>query len=241
MALIESDNSELSQRESQDLDSAHHDDGEIQFLFMGLQTYAKALEWQAIFLKEMREGLRGPTILGLEHPPTITLGRRAVAETDLLWSQESRERHLMQVVQSPRGGQTTLHTPGQLVIYPLLRLTQYQLSVKDLLCRLTQSTQNTLASLGISASCPNPDEPGLFTEQGKIASFGLRIEQGFSSHGLAINNSNELHLFGSIRACGVMGQKHSRVLDESGPIEQKELFDLWTKHFLELFRLTEKH
>ena len=199
---------------------------------MGLQAYPKAEEWQQIFLKEIKHNQRGPTILGLEHPPTITLGRRGQENLDILWSQESLERQKMQVFKSPRGGQATLHTPGQLVIYPLFPIAKFNLTVKDWLCTLVKTTQKTLQQLGIHASSPSESEPGLFTQHGKIAAFGLRIEDGCSYHGLSINNQNELHLFGSIRSCGVSSQAHSRVLDESGPITQPALFNIWREQFL---------
>jgi lipoyl(octanoyl) transferase len=142
---------------------------------------------------------------------------------------------------SPRGGQATLHTPGQLVIYPCVHLTRIGIGVREYVSLLERTTQNFLKDLRIE-STPNPEEPGLYTKKGKIAFFGIRVTHAITSHGIAINVTNDLSLFKLIRSCGVEGETFDSVSTAAsgsgsarkkspppGPL--KRLFALWVNHF----------
>ena len=134
---------------------------------------------------------------------------------------------------SPRGGQATLHAPGQLVIYPCVHLTRIGIGVREYVGLLERTTQNFLKDLEID-STPNPNEPGLYTEKGKIAFFGIRVTHAIASHGIAINVTNDLSLFKLIRSCGVDGEAFDSISERkkkfpSAPL--KQLFALWVNHF----------
>lgn len=129
-----------------------------------------------------------------EHPPVFTLGLNA-----------SRE-HLLDtgdipVVQVDRGGQVTYHGPGQLMIYPLIDLKRARLGVRELVTGLEQSIVELLAGHGIEAVARR-DAPGVYVDDRKIASVGLRIRRGASFHGMALNIDVDLEPFSRINPCG---------------------------------------
>lgn len=129
-----------------------------------------------------------------EHPPVFTLGLNA-----------SRE-HLLDagdipVVQVDRGGQVTYHGPGQLMIYPLIDLKRSRIGVRDLVTGLEQSIVDLVAEYDIDAMA-RKDAPGVYVENKKIASVGLRIRRGSSFHGMALNLDVDLATFSRINPCG---------------------------------------
>jgi lipoyl(octanoyl) transferase len=153
--------------------------------------------------------LRGPDTVDelwlLEHPPVFTLGQAA------------REEHLLDpgqipVVKVDRGGQVTYHGPGQLVVYVLLDLRRAGLGVKRLVGLLEQAVIDLLATLDVSAE-RRADAPGVYVAGAKIASLGLRIRNGCSYHGLALNVNLDLDPFGRINPCGYPGLAVTRLSD----------------------------
>jgi lipoyl(octanoyl) transferase len=129
-----------------------------------------------------------------EHPPVFTLGLNASPE------------HLLApgdipVVQVDRGGQVTYHGPGQLMIYPLIDLKRAGLGVRDLVTGLEQCIVDLVAEFGVEALA-RKDAPGVYVQQQKIASVGLRIRRGASFHGMALNIDIDLEPFSRINPCG---------------------------------------
>lgn len=129
-----------------------------------------------------------------EHPPVFTLGLNA-----------SRE-HLLDagdipVVQVDRGGQVTFHGPGQLMIYPLIDLRRAKIGVRNLVTGLEQSIVELVAAHGIAGKA-RKDAPGVYVDDRKIASVGLRIRRGASFHGMALNIAVDLEPFSRINPCG---------------------------------------
>ncbi|NVK42713.1 MAG: lipoyl(octanoyl) transferase LipB [Oceanospirillaceae bacterium] len=133
----------------------------------------------------------------LEHEPVYTQGQAGKAE------------HLLNpgdipVVQADRGGQVTYHGPGQLVIYLMLNLRRKGLGIRDLVDLMEQSVVALLAEYGVEAY-PKPDAPGVYVDQAKICSLGLRVRRGCSFHGLALNLDMDLEPFLRINPCGYAG------------------------------------
>ena len=129
-----------------------------------------------------------------EHPPVFTLGLNAAKE------------HLLApgdipVVQIDRGGQVTFHGPGQLMIYPLIDIRRANIGVRGLVTALEQSVVDLVADYGIDATA-RADAPGVYVEDKKLASVGLRIRRGASFHGMALNVDVELEPFSRINPCG---------------------------------------
>ena len=133
----------------------------------------------------------------LEHPPVFTLGQAGKREhilTDLG----------IPVIAIDRGGQVTYHGPGQLVIYVLLDLRRRGYGVKQLVLRLEQAVIDLLAGFGVVAE-RRAGAPGVYVNEAKIAALGLRIKNGCSYHGLALNVAMDLTPFSAINPCGYEG------------------------------------
>ncbi|MDA7088108.1 lipoyl(octanoyl) transferase LipB [Pseudomonas sp. SA3-5] len=185
------------------------------FRELGLVDYEPT--WQAMqrFTNE-----RGPDtadeIWLLQHRPVFTQGQAGKPEHLLLPGD-------IPVVQVDRGGQVTYHGPGQLVAYLLLDLRRSGLGVRELVSRIERSLIATLASYGVSASA-KPDAPGVYVAGAKIASLGLRIRNGRSFHGLALNVDMDLTPFRRINPCGYAGLAMTQLADlVAGPVAFSEV------------------
>ena len=163
--------------------------------------------------------------VGFECPATVTLGLRG-GDEDLLISQKEFERKNISIVSIKRGGQATLHSPGQLVIYPVVGIKKNKMRVRDFIHFIEKVTKEVLLDLGIS-SHKEEGQAGLFTDKGKIAFFGLHITEGVSQHGLAVNVCNDLNLFSYIRSCGFAHRPHDRISNYCPQITVRKVFDLW--------------
>ena len=159
----------------------------------------------------MRERVESPypwehdEIWFLEHPPVFTLG------------QAGRRAHVhdpgaIPVVASDRGGQVTYHGPGQLVAYLLLDLKRRRLGVKILVRALEQAIIDMLAAAEVNAQRKD-GAPGVYVDGRKIAAIGLRIRNGRSYHGLAVNVHGDLAPFDRIDPCGYPNLAVTRIKD----------------------------
>jgi len=159
----------------------------------------------------------------LQHPPVYTQGTACQQET-LLPSD-------IPVVKTDRGGQITYHGPGQVVIYPLLRLKRFGLGVKALVTNIEQCVIDTLEEQSIFA-VRREDAPGVYVDEAKIAALGLRIRRGNSYHGLSVNVDMDLSPFSNVDPCGYKGMKVTQVIDHS---DQKLSPESVAKTLLERF------
>lgn len=144
----------------------------------------------------------------LEHPPVFTLGMNAKPEHVLAPGN-------IPVVQIDRGGQVTYHGPGQLVVYPLVDLRRAGLGVRDLVTALEKSVINYVGELGVAAECRR-NAPGVYVDNRKLASVGIRIRRGASYHGIALNVSLDMEPFSRINPCGYAGLEVTRLADLAG-------------------------
>ncbi|WP_119710770.1 lipoyl(octanoyl) transferase LipB [Arsenophonus endosymbiont of Aleurodicus floccissimus] len=169
----------------------------------------------------------------VEHFPVFTQG------------QAGKKEHLLApgnipVIQSDRGGQITYHGPGQQIMYILLDLKRNQIGVRELVTALENTVINTLSEFGITAytQC---EAPGVYVEQKKICSLGLRIHKGYSFHGLALNINMDLAPFERINPCGYAGMQMTQLNDLVPGSQVKDVEPLLIKHFCNLlgFQLTE--
>jgi len=164
----------------------------------------------------------------LEHPPVFTQGQAGKAE------------HVLQpgdipVVQSDRGGQVTYHGPGQLVVYVLLDLHRRGYGIRSLVTRLERALIATLAGYGI-ASATRADAPGVYVEDRKIASLGLRVRKGCTYHGLALNVAMDLAPFERINPCGFRGLAMTQTSQLGGPADVAQAGRDLEPHLLEQLR-----
>lgn len=152
-----------------------------------------------------------------QHHPVFTQGQAGKPE-HILQHQE------IPIVQSDRGGQVTYHGPGQLVLYMLVDIKRAKLGIRQMVSLIENSIIDTLSELHIAAKA-DPEAPGVYVDGKKIASLGLRVRQGRTYHGLALNIDMDLAPFQYINPCGYQGLQMTQVSEltktfDSETIEQ---------------------
>ncbi|WP_116473737.1 lipoyl(octanoyl) transferase LipB [Zobellella maritima] len=150
----------------------------------------------------------------VEHLPVFTQGQTGKAEHVL-------DPGDIPLVQTDRGGQVTYHGPGQLVLYMLLDVRRKKLGVRPLVTAMEESIISLLADYQIQAHA-RPDAPGVYVDQSKIASLGLRVRRGCSFHGLALNVNMDLSPFLRINPCGYAGMAMTQCCALGGPQSLEE-------------------
>ena len=181
---------------------------------LGCRPYLET--WEAMRTFTDRRGRDTPDELWLlEHPPVYTQGLAGKPE-HLLDAGE------IPVIQTDRGGQITYHGPGQLVAYPLLDLNRLGVGIRNLVATLEAITIDLLADFGVSAK-RKEGAPGVFVDDAKIASIGMKVRRGCTFHGLAFNVSVELSPFERINPCGFAGQPMARLVDLTGHRDVAEI------------------
>lgn len=148
-------------------------------------------------------------LLLLEHEPTITLGRGTKASS-LPLSAEALAQRGLTVAEVERGGDVTWHGPGQLVGYPILDLHGHRLDLHWYLRQVEEALIVALARMGLPAE-RNPGHTGVWTSGRKIASIGVHVRHWVTSHGFALNVSNDLRDFDLIVPCGISGVEMTSV------------------------------
>jgi lipoate-protein ligase B len=192
------------------------------FQFHGLISYSEGLRLQEKAIQSLKQDRQPFRILGCEHLPVLTKGRRLHGKPDVDLSLPAE----FEILEADRGGELALHTPGQLMIYPIVNLRQMHWSVKDYICVLHKVTKLWLEHEGVKSDTGS--QSGLWTEKGKIAFLGIRVQNGISSHGLAINVHNKLSYYRSFVACGV---KNAPVDHLNTDQSLEELFSKWVQIF----------
>lgn len=201
--------------------------------YLGAYDYVRAEQLQRD-LHQMALLHRQYAVIGLEHPAVLTLGQRAIAGAEIISMD-------IPVVRSSRGGLATIHSEGQLVIYPILNLRELKLGVKDYVYLLLKITRELLAGLGVTSSI-DEKAVGLYTATGKIAFCGIQVKNGVSQHGISLNVRNDLNLFSAIRACGIQNSALDKLAHHGVDATLSELFEKWNSLFVaELERLTAKN
>lgn len=142
----------------------------------------------------------------VEHAPVFTQGKASRAE-HLLYAND------IPVIETDRGGQITYHGLGQVVVYVLIDFKRRNISVRELVSRIENAVIATLSDYHIQAAA-DPKRPGVYTPNGKkIASLGLRIKNGATYHGVALNVNMDLSPFSQINPCGYAGLQMTQVAD----------------------------
>jgi lipoyl(octanoyl) transferase len=171
---------------------------------LGLVPYDSAYDAMRTFTAS-RSAATPDELWLIEHPPVYTLG------------QAGRPEHLLRangipLVRIDRGGQITYHGPGQVVAYTLLDLRRRGLTVRRLVCLLEQAVIDLLADEGIIAT-RRLGAPGVYVDGAKVAALGLRVKNGCSYHGVALNVDMDLAPFHDINPCGYEGLEVTQLRD----------------------------
>ena len=217
---------------------------------LGITDYADALARMRAHVKQRAAGRRdmADEIWLTEHPPVFTLGFA------------SRREHLhalgdIPVVETERGGQVTYHGPGQAIAYLLLDLRRRKLGVRELVCRIESGIIDCLAGFGIEG-LRQPGAPGIFLRKrptgrdqesraepplAKIASIGLKVSQGLTWHGVALNAQMDLEPFRRIDPCGYPGLEMTDVSAQAGAHFQGAIGQLPERLATSLIAAIESH
>jgi len=161
---------------------------------LGLQDYESTWQKMRDFTDQRIAGSTSELWL-LEHPPVFTQGQAGKAEHIL-------NRSEIPIRQTDRGGQVTYHGPGQLILYILLDLKASKIGIRKLVTLMENAVIHLLDTQGIKAQA-RKEAPGVYINNDKIASLGLRVRRGFSYHGLAVNVDMDLSPFKQINPCGL--------------------------------------
>lgn len=164
-------------------------------------------------------------VLMLEHYPVFTLGHRGGRE-NLLVSEKVLEKSNIQVLHVERGGDITFHGPGQLVVYPIIKLSADGLKVADYVAALEKVMIRTAADWSIRAA-GHPKNRGVWIEEKKLGSVGIAIRRGISFHGLALNVNLSLEPFAWINPCGFKNISMTSMANETHTSISMEMV---TKH-----------
>ena len=183
---------------------------------MGVTAYADAYDAMRGFTAR-RDADTPDELWLLEHPPVYTLG------------QAGKPEHLLRdngipLVRVDRGGQVTYHGPGQAVAYALLDLRRRGLTVKRLVWLLEEAVIDLLAAHGI-AGARRAGAPGVYVAGAKVAALGLRVRNGCTYHGLALNVNMDLAPFRDINPCGYAGLAVTQLQDLGIPLSTPDAAD----------------
>jgi len=167
--------------------------------------YRDGLVLQEIILEKRIRDEIADTVIFLEHLPVITLGVRSKPEQVLLPADELRARRI-ELTESSRGGAATFHCPGQLVMYPVIKLGAGKADAHGYLHNLEEVAIRTAAGFGIAA-CRRPGMTGAWTEIGKLSAIGVRFKRWVTWHGMSFNVKPDMAGFDAIIPCGLKGEK----------------------------------
>jgi lipoate-protein ligase B len=183
------------------------DMGELLTCHLGRVAYGEALALQARLAELRRDDAIGDVLLLLEHDPVYTRGRRTGAD-ELPMGEDWYRAQGIEIFDVPRGGRATYHGPGQLVGYPIVRTDDVVAHVRA----MERSIVAALAEEGIAARArveDGPDFTGVWVGERKLASIGVHLKGGVTTHGFAVNVDNDLQPFEWIVPCGLQAQMTS--------------------------------
>lgn len=172
---------------------------------LGLSDYERTWRAMQSFTAARNAGTRDELWL-VEHPPVYTLGLNGKAQ------HLPRTDNGIPVIKVDRGGQTTYHGPGQIVVYTLLDLRRRGLGVRALVRKLENAVIELLADYGIEAY-GRDEAPGVYVAGAKVAALGLRVRNGCCFHGLSLNMDMDLSPFRAIDPCGYPGLQVTQLRD----------------------------
>lgn len=188
---------------------------------LGRMAYRSALELQRALVRARLEGgLVDDLLLLVEHDPVVTLGR-GTRSSSLPLAPAQLERRGFDVVEVERGGDVTVHAPGQLVGYPIIDLERFKPDLHWYLRQLERSLIGALDRLGVSAR-QNPGLTGVWVADRKIASIGIHVKRWVTLHGFALNVTTDLSLFDAVVPCGIPGVIMTSVANEVEDVEDVE-------------------
>ena len=189
-------------------------------LQLGRVEYARALAWQHGLVRMRREGFARDTIITVEHPPVLTVGKDD--------NPENYARCGITPVQIERGGDVTYHGPGQLVVYFIFNLTRRGRDLHKFMDDIQEGIIRTMAEYKLEAA-RGSENTGVWIDKKKIASIGVAVKHWITFHGTAINLNTDLSAFEQINPCGL----ESSVMTSLNKHHGKDIdMDVFTRQLL---------
>ena len=203
---------------------------------LGLVGYDKAYDLQKRLHKFRREGRIDDVLILLEHEPVVTMGRGGKRD-NILVSDEFLQSKGIRVFEIDRGGDVTLHCPGQLVGYPILDLKIHGKNIHKYLRNLEEVIIRSLKVYEIDGQRIE-NHTGVWVGEKKIASIGIGIKGWVTFHGFSLNINSDLSYFSLIRPCGFESRMVTSMSEILGsPVEPKDFHHQLIKQFAEVFNL----
>ncbi len=202
--------------------------------YLGNKSYGDSYRLQKEAVARRIHGEINDTLYLLEHHHCITIGKMG-SRKNLLISDEEAVRRGIEVYETDRGGDITYHGPGQLVGYPIIQLQTRRKDVKWYLEMLEQTIIMTLSEFGIQGKRID-GLTGVWVEDRKIASIGVRVEKWITSHGFALNVNTDLSYFKLIVPCGIKDKDVTSMEKElSLQIDLQEIVKVYIQSFSRIF------
>ncbi|HKW14018.1 MAG TPA: lipoyl(octanoyl) transferase LipB [Candidatus Krumholzibacteria bacterium] len=201
---------------------------------LGRMDYDEAFALQKREVERLQKNQGDDVLLFVEHPHVITVGRNADGSA-LIADRRLIEARGARVVATDRGGDVTYHGPGQLVGYPIIRLEASRHDIRRYVYDLEEVLIATLADFGVFAS-HHPVHRGVWVNNRKIASLGIRISRWVTMHGFALNVSTDLSYFSLMNPCGISGCVMTSLETElAGPVSVAAVRERVVAHFGDVF------
>ena len=213
--------------------------GRCYFLNLGLLDYGKAYALQEHLIQERKENKIEDVLLLLEHPPVITLGRNS-HKKNILASRKTLAKEGIKVIEVNRGGDVTYHCPGQLIGYPIISLNRQGKDIHKNLRNLEEVIIRLLKDYKLNPT-RKEGATGVWVEEKKIASLGIKVSKWISYHGFSLNVNVNLRHFSLIKPCGIPAKKITslkRLLQQN--VDISLVREKITKYFGEVFNLEMK-
>ena len=208
----------------------------INFIDLGRMKYSKALEVQKQTVQMVYDGEINSTLFLVEHPPVLTLGRRAERK-NILVSDEILNKEGVELHSIERGGDVTYHGPGQLVGYPILRLEDFGRDLHNYVHMIEEIFERMLMEeYGIKTRADKGKYTGVYIGDRKITAIGIAVRKWISYHGFAFNVNTNLKHFDWIIPCGLADRSVTSLSNElSEKVDFEYVKNLTLKYFSRVF------
>jgi len=203
--------------------------------YLGRTPYAEALALQQSLHDARKRNEVSDTLLLLEHPHVITLGR-AANRANILADEQTRAAQHVELFETGRGGDVTYHGPGQLVGYPIINLAPDRQDVRRYVRDIQEVLVRTARDFGVEAEPRGGEYVGVWVGDEKLAAIGIRISRWVTMHGFAFNISTDLDYFNLIVPCGITDHgvtSLEKILGKKLALEA--VAESVTKHFGDVF------
>ncbi|MFY7698239.1 MAG: lipoyl(octanoyl) transferase LipB [Legionella sp.] len=195
--------------------------------YLGVQSYLAVWQDMKTFTSTRTQNTDDELWL-LEHSPVYTQGQAGKAEHMIV------QPSSIPLIQSDRGGQITYHGPGQLIAYVLIDIRRKNMAIRTLVSKLETLVILTLSDYQMNAETIN-GAPGVYVSGKKIASIGLRVKNGCTYHGLALNVAMDLSPFSNINPCGYSKLEMTQIQNYQPNITIEEVGQILANKFITLF------